>query len=42
MVKLDRINYFAWKAQVTTHLCSNNLLRFIEIEVNDNDEMMMQ
>lgn len=40
--KLDRTNYFAWKAEVMTHLRGNGLLRFIEVEVGDDDMLVVQ
>lgn len=42
MVKLDRTNYFAWKAQVLTHLRGNELLRFIETAISDDDTVAIQ
>lgn len=37
MVKLDRSNYFAWEAQMITHLRGNGLLRFIETDIDTED-----
>lgn len=41
-VKLDRTNYFSWKAQMMTHLRGNGPLRFIESEVKEDNTLVVQ
>lgn len=41
MVKLERSNYFTWKAQIRTHLRGINLLSFVEQVVNKEDALQV-
>lgn len=41
-MKLDRTNFFAWKAQVLTHMRRINLLPYIEEKLNYNGTLSTQ
>lgn len=38
---LDKMNYVAWKAQVSAILSDSDLLQFVEGEIEINDNMML-